>query len=139
MYKRKIEDLQEVRVKRMKLFPIRENHLYSKAYQKGKKFVGNRVIIYLLPDYASKRLALANPMKTKINRVGITVTKKLGSAVVRNRAKRIIREAFRQADKEKNIKRGFLIVIVARGSIVNAKMQDVKKDLLRGFDKLFFS
>ena len=122
---------------KVKLFPIRENHLYSKAYQKGKKFVGRTVIVYLLQDYASKKIALANPRKEKINRIGITVTKKLGGATVRNRAKRIIREAYRSADKKKTVRRGFLIVIVARGSIVNAKMQDVEKDFLKAFEKLF--
>lgn len=121
----------------MKLFPIRENHLYSKAYQKGKKYVGRTVIVYILPDYASKRIALANPRKEKINRVGITVTKKLGGAVIRNRAKRIIREAYRMADRERPIRRGFLIVVVARGNIVTAKMQDVKKDFTKAFNMLF--
>ncbi len=121
----------------MKLFPIRENHLYSKAYNKGKKFVGKTVIVYLLPDYASKKLSLANPKKEKINRIGITVTKKLGSAVIRNRAKRIIRAAYREADRKSPIRRGFLIVIVARGSIVTAKMQDVEKDFIKAFNKLF--
>ncbi len=123
----------------MKLFPIRENHLYSKAYQKGKKFVGRYVIVYLLPDYASKRLALANPKKEKINREGITVTKKLGGAVQRNRAKRIIRKGYRLADTKKPFKNGFLVVIVARTSITCAKSQDIEKDMLKAIDKLFMA
>jgi ribonuclease P protein component len=76
----------------MKLRAIRENHLYSKAYANGKKYVGRNMVVYLLPDYAAARIAKANPTKKRCNRVGITVTKKIGGAVERNRAKRIIRE-----------------------------------------------
>lgn len=120
----------------MKLRAITENHLYSKAYARGKKFVGRHVVVYILPDYAAAKLAKANPTGQRINRVGITVTKKLGSAVVRNRAKRVIREGYRQCDLEAPIKRGFLIVLVARAGIVRAKSQHIKADLLAAFSKL---
>ena len=120
----------------MKLRAITENHLYSKAYARGKKFVGRFVVVYILPDYAASKLAKANPEKEKINRVGITVTKKLGGAVVRNRAKRVIREGYRLSDKTAKIKRGFLVVIVARGNIVKAKSTDIEHDLTAAFKKL---
>ncbi len=120
----------------MKLHAITENHLYSKAYARGKKFVGRFVVVYTLPDYAASKLAKANPEKEKINRVGITVTKKLGSAVVRNRAKRVIREGYRLSDKSAKIKRGFLVVIVARGNIIKAKSTDIERDLTSAFKKL---
>ncbi len=120
----------------MKLRAIRENHLYSKAYSRGKKFVGRNVVVYVLPDYAAARLAKANPTGQRLNRVGITVTKKLGGAVVRNRAKRIIREGYRLCDKQTPIKRGFLVVIVARSGIVKAKSGDICSDLSAAFKKL---
>ena len=120
----------------MKYKAIGQNHLYLKAYKKGKKYIGQSVIVYVLKDYASEKLRLANPEKKRINRVGITVTKKNGNAVVRNRIKRIIREAFRQADKEYGFKTGNLIVIVARISAADKKTQDIKKDLLCAIDKL---
>jgi len=117
----------------MKFRAITENHLYSKAYAKGKKFVGLYAVVYVMPDYKSAKLQKANPKKEKINRIGITVTKKLGSAVVRNRAKRIIREAFRTCDKEHMLRRGNLIVIVARQRITDVRSTDLRKD----FDKAF--
>ncbi len=120
----------------MKLRAIKENHLYSKAYSKGNKYVGRYVVVYILKDYAAARLAKENPEKEKVNRVGITVTKKLGGAVLRNRAKRIIREGYRVSDKENRIMRGFLIVIVARSGIVRAKSTDVKADLDNAFRML---
>lgn len=120
----------------MKLRAIKENHLYSKAYSKGKKFVGKNVVVYVLTDYSASRLAKENPEKKRINRVGITVTKKLGGAVIRNRAKRVIREGYRMSDMENRIKRGFLIVVVARSSIVKAKSSDIKLDLDNAFKSL---
>lgn len=120
----------------MKLRAIRENHLYAKAYSKGKKFVGQKVVVYILPDYAASRLARANPTKQRLNRVGITVSKKLGGAVERNRAKRIIREGYRLAVSKTPVKTGFLIVIVARAGILGAKTQNVTADLGAAFRRL---
>lgn len=120
----------------MKYKAICENHLYLKAYNKGKKYVGRSVIVYVLRDLAAERLRRADPQKRKHNRIGITVTKKNGNAVTRNRIKRIIREAYRQTDKEYDIKKGNLIVIVARACAAQKKMQDIKEDLTAAVKKL---
>lgn len=118
----------------MKETAITENHLYHKAYTRGKKFVGRYVAVYVLKDLAAKRLKNANPQKEYLNRLGITVTKKLGGAVCRNRAKRVIRAAYREASL--NIKRGHLIVISARGAIVGKKSTDVVRELKKAFAEL---
>ena len=88
----------------MKFKAICENHLYSKAYSKGKKAVMPAVAVYILPDYAAKRLAKAHPQKRIMNRIGLTTSTKLGGAVVRSRCRRIMREAIR-AKKEDRAKR----------------------------------
>ena len=64
-----------------------------------------------MPDYHAARLQRANPLKLRINRVGITVTKKLGVAVVRSRVKRILRQAYYKALKTLDMKTGKIIVI----------------------------
>ncbi len=120
----------------MKYRAISENHLYLKAYNKGKKIVGKNVVVYVLKDYAAQKLRLENPQKEKINRIGITVTKKNGNAVTRNRIKRIIREAYRQTDREYGIKKGYLIVIVAKISAADKKTQDIKSDIVYAMKKL---
>ena len=120
----------------MKLRAIQENHLYSKVYSKGKKFVGQRVIVYTLPDWASSRIQKSDPLRRRTNRVGITVTKKIGGAVERNRAKRIIREGYRRADAALHMKKGQLVVIVARMSIIDAKSQDIENDIRAAIKKL---
>lgn len=116
-------------------YTICENHLYSKAYAKGKKFVGRRVIVYVLPDYFAAKIAKADPKKRKHNRTGITVTKKLGGAVERNRVKRIIRAGLAEIEKTR-IKQGFLIVIVARPSALDSNSRDMANDLRAAFKKL---
>ena len=117
----------------MKLRAITENHLYSKAYNKGKKFVGHCVVVYVMPDYSASKIAKADPMKRRVNRVGITVTKKLGTAVTRNRIKRIIREGYRLCEKNNSVKHGNLVVIVARQSAEKAKSGDIYRDIRKAF------
>lgn len=113
----------------MKLFPITENHLYQKAYKKGERAPSRSVCVYVLRDRAAEKIRKANPMGEYLNRVGISASKKIGGAVQRNRAKRVVREAYRQIGKEYVIKRGYLIVIALRTPATVLKMQDVKRDL----------
>ena len=120
----------------MKHIAIGENHLYSKAYAKGGKFVGRCVIVYVLKDYKAKKLQNAHPLKLTVNRIGLTVSKKIGHAVVRSRVKRILREGLRSVEKEFSIKQGNLIVLVARPVCVGAKSQDIASDLQKAFKVL---
>ena len=89
-----------------------------------------------MPDYHAARLQRANPLKLRINRVGITATKKLGVAVVRNRVKRILREAYYKALKTLDIKTGKIIIIVARSAAVYVKTDDIYKELAEAFLQL---
>ena len=84
----------------MKFYAITENHLYRKAYKNGKRASARSISVYVLRDRHAALLKKQNPEKKTLNRIGISASKKIGGAVQRNRAKRVIREAYRQIDKE---------------------------------------
>ena len=120
----------------MKEFAIRENHLFVKAYTKGKKYITESVCVYVLKDLKAGKLRKDNPEKEFINRIGFSASTKLGGAVVRNRAKRIMRAAYRALVSDKPVKKGNLIVISARGGAVGSTSDKVQRDLKRAFSKL---
>jgi ribonuclease P protein component len=119
----------------MKDYAIKEHHLYNKSFAKGQRAVGKLVAVYVLKDYAARRLRDANPRKQYLNRVGLSVGKKLGGAVGRNRAKRLLREGYR-AVKAAGVKTGFLVVLAAREEIKGKKAQDVQREMLKLFRRL---
>ena len=92
------------------------------------------VAVYVLRDFAAARLKKENPQKVFVNRLGLTVSKKIGGAVQRNRAKRIIRAAY--ADHKASLKKGYLIVISAREAINGQKSGAVSAELATAFAKV---
>ena len=120
----------------MKFKAICENHLYSKAYSKGKRAVTSALAVYVLPDYAARRLAKSHPEKKVMNRIGLTTSKALGGAVVRSRCRRIMREALRLIEKDRPLKVGYLIVIAARHAAVNMKSTEIRVHLAEALTKL---
>ena len=103
----------------MKHIAITENHLYQKAYKGGKHIGTGTVVLYVLKDYRAGKIMLANPQKKYLNRLGLSVSKKIGGAVQRNRAKRVITAAFRECLP--GIEPGYDFVIVARTRILEIK------------------
>lgn len=71
--------------------------------------------------------------RTGTLRVGITTGKKIGNAVMRNRSRRIIREAVRQTAPQ--IRRGYDLVFVARGKTPYLKSTDIQNLLIKQLDK----
>ena len=118
----------------MKYPAIKEHHLYNKAYRAGKHFFGRYVCVYVLRDLHAKRLRKEHPQKIYVNRLGLSVTKKVGGAVKRSRAKRIIRAGY--SCVQKDLKTGFLIVISARPEILGQKSTAIARELKYAFSKL---
>ena len=112
----------------VKQFSIRENHLFRKTYKQGRKKGAATLVVYVLRDKSAALLKKQNPLKEKLNRVGISASKKIGGAVQRNRAKRVVREAYRMIDNETGIKKGFLIVIVPRENMLTLPEADAESE-----------
>jgi ribonuclease P protein component len=120
----------------MKLITIKENHLFGKAYAKGKRYTTRLVSVYCLKDLASGRIKKELRLNSPTNRVGISASKKVGGAVQRNRAKRIVRAGLAQVLKGNSLRGGNLIVIAVRAAAVDATSTDIEKDLFYAFNKL---
>ena len=120
----------------MKNIAIRENHLYKKTYLSGAKAGGRYTVIYVLRDKKAYLLKKAHPLKLSVNRIGLTVTKKLGTAVKRNRVKRIIRAALAMIEKEQPLKKGYLVVISAKSDAVEATSTDIYREMKKQLQKL---
>ena len=85
--------------------------------------------LYSTSGHANSFLVLyARKNRTATNRVGITVSKKLGSAVVRNRVRRRLREVYRL--NEQQFAPGWDIVVVARSRSVTANFQKLTRAYL---------
>ena len=118
----------------MKYPAIKEHHLYNKTFKAGKHFFGRFVCVYVLRDLHAKRLQKEHPQKIIVNRLGLSVTKKVGTAIKRSRAKRLIRAGY--SCVQKDLKTGFLIVISARPEIIGQKSTAIAKELKYAFSKL---
>ena len=85
--------------------------------------------LYATSGHANSFLVLyARKNRSATNRVGVTVSKKLGCAVVRNRARRRIREVYRL--NEEKFQPGWDIVVVARSRAVDAPFDKLTKSYL---------
>lgn len=94
-------------------FSIKENRDFRRLYYRGQSIGTPFLVLYVMKN------------RKKYNRIGITVSTKLGTAVVRNRAKRLLREAYRL--QEGNLAYGYDFVLVARGRLTSAKLKDAEK------------
>ena len=91
---------------------LKNSREFKRVYDFGKSYANKYLVMYIYNN------------ETEENRIGISVSKKVGNSVIRHRTTRLIRESVR-LNKEK-IKKGYDIVIIARGSIKDKKYKDVE-------------
>lgn len=96
-----------------KYITLKENRDFSRLYKKGKSYVSPVLVTYVLKN------------KSDNLRFGITTGKKIGKAVKRTRARRVIRASYYEIFPE--IEKGYDFVFVARGKTPYVKSQVVKK------------
>ena len=95
---------------------LKLNHVFRRLYTKGLSCANRNLVLYCKRNGTGE------------NRVGITVSKKLGCAVVRNRARRRLRECYRL--NEEKLKPGYDVVIVARSRSVDAPFSKLQSSFL---------
>lgn len=102
--------------------PLKLNHIFRRLYRNGNQAANRYLVLYSRPNHL------------KENRVGITVGKKLGKAVTRNRVRRRLREIYRL--HEAQFQPGYDLVVVARSQAVYASFSQLTKAYLALADKL---
>lgn len=95
---------------------LRKTSEFQYVYQQGKSYANYYFVMYLLPNGTSE------------NRLGISVSKKVGNSVVRHRIMRLVREAYRLNKMKLN--GGFDIVFIARAGVKEKNFWDVEKAML---------
>jgi len=101
---------------------LRKNHEFRRLYKKGKNAASKYVVVY------SGRNGKAE------NRLGITVSTKLGGAVQRNRIRRRLKEIYRL--NEQTLRKGYDLVLVARMRSRYAGWNELESSVISLFKKL---
>ena len=101
---------------------LKENYEFRRVYNRGKSGVTSFLVIYARPNRSGR------------NRLGVTVSTKLGKAVVRNRVRRRLREIYRLSQPE--MKKGYDIVLVARARAAAAAYSELARAYRKGCEKL---
>ena len=95
---------------------LKSNFDFKNVYSNGKSFANRLLVMYVLEN------------GTEFNRIGISVSKKVGNSVVRHHLTRLVRESYRLHEAVFNS--GLDIVVVARVSSKDASYKDIESALL---------
>ena len=95
---------------------LKKNHQFQFVYKYGKSYANKYLVMYVKENGTEK------------NRLGISVSKKVGNSVVRHRVTRLVRESYRLHEAVFNS--GLDIVVVARQSAASVGYEEIEKALL---------
>ena len=95
---------------------LKKNYQFQSVYKTGKSYANRLFVMYVKEN------------GTNSNRIGISVSKKVGNSIVRHRVTRLVRESYRLQEKVFNS--GLDIVIVARTNAATATYRDVESAIL---------
>ena len=95
---------------------LRKNKDFQYVYRKGRSCVNKYLVMYIAEN------------QTEGNRLGISVSKKVGNSVVRHRITRLLRESVRLNDAQ--LKKSYNVVIVARNTAKGRSFQEIESAFL---------
>mgnify|MGYP004707786335 CR=1 FL=1 len=102
------------------VYRVRKNSEFRIVYRRGKSFANDLLVLYIFKN--KKNVSNNNEI---YNKIGISVSKKVGNSVVRSRSKRLIYENYRL--KEQYLIKGYDFIFVARSKMKGQNYQAVSK------------
>ena len=97
---------------------LKKNNEFQRVYRKGTSQANRYLVMYVLENHD----------RHMENRLGISVSKKVGNSVVRHRVTRLIRESYRL--NERSFRQGLDIVVVARPNAKDRTYQEIESALM---------
>ncbi len=94
---------------------LKKNFQFRTVYKRGKSIANRNLVMYVFPN------------KQNINRLGVSVSKKVGNSVVRSRVTRLIKESYRL--QEDNVEIGYDIIVIARNSMNGLSYKETHSSL----------
>ena len=95
---------------------LKKNKDFKNVYHRGKSYANRYLVMYVLPN------------QSEMNRLGISVSKKVGNSVIRHHLTRLIRESYRLHEDMFNS--GLDIVVIARQTAKDISYHEVESALL---------
>lgn len=95
---------------------LKKNRDFQLTYKKGKSYANRYLVMYVRDN------------DTSGNRLGLSVSKKVGNSVVRHRVTRLLRESYRL--QEEHFRRGYDIIIIARASAKDRSYQEIESAVI---------
>ena len=95
---------------------LKKNKDFQTVYRQGKSYANKYLVMYILKSETGK------------NRVGISVSKKVGNSVIRHHITRLIRESYRLS--EEHFQSGYDIVIIARANAKEKTYREIESALI---------
>ena len=99
----------------MALQRLKKNWEFKRVYRNGRTVVSRNIVLYYCPN------------GHEYNRIGFSISKKVGKSVIRNRIRRVYKEAFKAVDKY--LVKGYDIILIARKPAVDASFRQASKEL----------
>lgn len=91
---------------------LKKNKDFQLTYKKGKSYANRYLVMYVRENGTSG------------NRLGLSVSKKVGNSVVRHRVTRLLRESYRL--QEEHFRRGYDVIVIARASTKDRSYQEIE-------------
>ena len=95
---------------------LKKNKDFQNVYNNGKSYANRFLVMYVLDNHSGN------------NRIGISVSKKVGNSVIRHHVTRLIRESYRL--QEDMFNSGLDIVVIARGTTKSATFHEISSALV---------